>query len=215
MRKFFKRLTSFVLCMVLAVLLVQYGPYLYIRLFGEGNTRWISERFSETLREKNELVVYELETTGQETVAQDAWLIGTVQKVEMPYTFSMCFTVDLSKAAVSVNENVIEVRVPTPQPGYQKLVVDDNNVRKVDWLYRLTPERYAQIKQEIEERLFSEYSQNAEYQKNAWNVTVRNLESLFQTVAEQSTFGVTCDIRVIKDNTLTQSSTSENTPQQL
>lgn len=215
MKKFFKRLTSFAVCMVLAVLLVQYGPYLYIRLFGEGNARWISERFSETLREKNELVVYELETTGQETVAQDAWLIGTVQKVEMPYTFSMCFTVDLSKAAVSVNENVIEVRVPTPKPGYQKLVVDDNNVRRVDWLYRLTPERYAQIKQEIEERLFSEYSQNAEYQQNAWNVTVRNLETLFQTVAEQSTFGVTCDIRVIEDNTLAQQTTAEADVQQL
>jgi len=215
MKKFFKRLTSFVLCMVLAVLLVQYGPNLYIRLFGEGNARWISERFSETLREKNELVVYELETTGQETVAQDAWLIGTVQKVEMPYTFSMCFTVDLSRAAVSVNENVIEVRVPTPQPGYQKLVVDENNVRKVDWLYRLTPERYAQIKQEIEERLFSEYSQNDEYQKNAWNITVRNLETLFQTVAEQSTFGVTCDIRVIEDNTLMQPQAPETSAQQL
>lgn len=72
--------------------------------FCGGNTQWISERFSETLREKNELVVYEVEITGQETVSQDAWLLGTVQKVEMPYTFQMSFTVDLSQAVVSAGE---------------------------------------------------------------------------------------------------------------
>lgn len=202
MKKFLKRLATLAICLGLAFAVVEYGPKLYMRFFGAESAKWISERFSETLREKNELVVYELETTGQETVSQEAWLIGTVQKVEMPYTFSVAYTVDLSRAQVTASENAIEVRVPSPKAGYAKLTVDEENVRKVDWLYRLTPERYAQIKQEVEDKLFAEYSQNEEYLRNAWNVAVHNLESLFASVAEQRFLGSLCEVRVIADDAL-------------
>ena len=109
MRKFIKRLFGFVLLIAGVFVGVRYGPNLYMRLFGSGNAQWVSERFSETLKEKNELVVYEVETTGQETVTQDAWVLGTVQKVVMPYTFRMSYTVDLSIATVTANGSVIEV----------------------------------------------------------------------------------------------------------
>ncbi|MEG2951562.1 MAG: hypothetical protein RR946_12760, partial [Clostridia bacterium] len=101
MKKILKRTSLCVVCVALALVLVRFGPNLYARIFGNGNTVWISERFSETLKEKNNLVVYEVETTGQETVSQDAWLIGTVQKVVLPYTFHISFTVDLSQAKIS------------------------------------------------------------------------------------------------------------------
>ena len=157
MIRFFKRLIGFAVCIVVALALVRFGPTLWQRVFGV-DTQWISERFSETLREKNELVVYEVEVTGQETVSQDAWLLGTVQKVEMPYTFQMSFTVNLSQAVVSALDGAVEVRLPMPSPAYPKLTVNEDEVKKSDWLYPLTPERYAQIKQETEGRLFTEYS---------------------------------------------------------
>lgn len=202
MIRFIKRLIGFAACIVLALVLVRFGPELWIRVFGGGNTQWISERFSETLREKNELVVYEVEVTGQETVSQDAWLLGTVQKVEMPYTFQMSFTVDLSRAVVSALDNTVEVRLPSPAPAYPRLTVNDDEVKKSDWLYPLTPERYAEIKQQTEDRLFAECSQNEEYQANAWGVTVRNLESLFQSVLEQSGWGNGINITVVRDDSL-------------
>ena len=202
MIRFAKRLIGFAACIVLAMVLVRFGPTLWIRVFGGGNTQWISERFSETLREKNELVVYEVEVTGQETVSQDAWLLGTVQKVEMPYAFQMSFTVDLSRAVVSALDNTVEVRLPSPAPAYPRLTVNDDEVKKSDWLYPLTPERYAEIKQQTEDRLFAECSQNEEYQANAWGVTVRNLESLFQSVLEQSGWGNGINITVVRDDSL-------------
>lgn len=202
MKRFFKRLFGFVICLALAFGVVRFGPAVYTRLFGEGNTRWISERLSETLREKNELVVYEIETTGQETVSQEAWLLGTVQKVEMPYTFQMRFTVDLSRSVVSAEDGTVEIRVPSPVPGYQKLTVDEDNMRKYDWLYPLTPQRYAAIKQELEDRLFEEYSANDQYRQNAWNRTVYNLESLFSTVTKESLLGAGCQVLVVEDSTL-------------
>lgn len=202
MIRFIKRLIGFAACIVLALVLVRFGPALWVRVFGGGNTQWISERFSETLREKNELVVYEVEVTGQETVSQDAWLLGTVQKVEMPYTFQMSFTVDLSRAVVSALDNTVEVRLPSPAPAYPRLTINDDEVKKSDWLYPLTPERYAEIKQQTEDRLFAECSQNEEYQANAWGVTVRNLESLFQSVLEQSGWGNGINITVVRDDSL-------------
>lgn len=209
MKKFFKRSLSLIVCLAAAVGVVRIGPYAWERFFGGSNTQWISQRFSETLLEKNELVVYEIETTGQETVSQEAWLLGTVQKVEMPYTFRMSFTVDLSRAQVETEGNLITLRVPSPQPGYQKLTVDEGNVKKYDWFYRLTPERYTEIKQQVEDKLFAEYSQNPVFADNAWNTAVHNLESLFGAVAEQSALGNTCRLQIVQDDTLSTTE-SEN-----
>lgn len=144
MKKFIRKLFTVILLAALVFTGLRFGPSLYARIFGGGNVQWISERFSETLKEKNHLVVYEVETTGQETVTQDAWILGTVQKVVVPYTFQMSYTVDLSHAAVSAEGTEIQVRVPAPVPGYQKLTVNEEEVQKVDWLYPLTPERYAE-----------------------------------------------------------------------
>lgn len=118
--------------------------------------------------------------------------------MEMPYTFRMSFTVDLSRATIEVEENQIKVHVPSPEPGYQKLIVADEKVRKVDWLYPLTPERYAQIKQEVEDRLFMEYSANEAYRQNAWNVAVRNLETLLRPIADQNLLGSIYEIKVVE-----------------
>ena len=114
----------------------------------------------------------------------------------------MSFTVDLSSASISVDENHIEVHVPSPEPGYQKLTVTEDQVRKVDWLYPLTPERYAQIKLEIENRLFEEYSASDTYRQNAWNVTVRNLENLLRPIVDQNILGSIYEIRIVKDQTV-------------
>ena len=196
MKKFFKRLFAGVLCLAVAFVAVRYGPYLYGMLFGSENTRWISQKFSETLTEKNELIVYEIETTGQETVSQDAWLLGTVQKVEMPYTFQMNYTVDLSQAKVELDRNTVVVSVPEPSATYHKLIVDDAQMKKTDFFYPLTPERYADLKTQVETRLYDEYRANSEYTDSAWSSTVKNLETLFKSVAERSAEGVTCDVRI-------------------
>ena len=70
------------------------------------------------------------------------------------------------------------------------------------------PERYSAIKQETEDRLFSDYGANEGYLSSAWDVTVRNLESLFRSVAEQRG-GADCAIRVVRDDSLIPAETSE------
>ncbi|NLV59669.1 MAG: DUF4230 domain-containing protein [Clostridiales bacterium] len=196
---FFNVLFDILLCTILVIVGIRFGPNLYYRLFGSGNTLWISERFSEELMEKNELVVFETTLSGRETTSQSAWLLGKVQEVVIPYSYTISFTVDLSKSRVTVEGNTIMVRLPPPRASFSKLTVDESNMKKRDWLYPLTPERYASIKTEIEQKLFHETSEKTEYLDAAWATAVKNMESLFKSVAEESEQGVTCDIQVLME----------------
>lgn len=212
MKRLIRRVFLVVALIAVVFLGIRFAPNIYARLFGNGNMQWISERFSETLKEKNQLVVYEVETTGQETVTQDAWLLGTVQKVVVPYTFQMSFTVDLSKAVVSAEGSAVQVRVPSPEAGYQKLTVDEAQMKKSDWLYPLTPERYAQIQTRVEAEQFDLAKNNAEYQDSAWNITVKNLENLFKSVVENSDMGAYLTVSVIRDDSLGQATEASAAP---
>lgn len=206
LRRLFRLLFLLVVCLAFAFVAVRFGPSLYRRFFGNGNTQWISERFGEELKEKNELIVYEVTLTGQETVSQEAWLLGKVQEVQVPYSFSASFTVDLSLAKVSVDNvsNTIVVKLPSPAAKYPKLTVDEAKMKKYDLLYPLTPERYADIQNQIETRLFEESAANQAYLDAAWQTAVKNMESLFKSIAERSEQGVTCDIQVLRDDRLAQ-----------
>lgn len=205
LRRFFRMLVLAVVCLAIAFVAVRFGPNIYRRLFGNGNTTWISERFGEQLKEKNELIVFETTLTGQETAQQNAWIIGKVQEVVVPYSFSISYAVDLSLADVSVNQasNTIIVRLPSPVAKYPKLTVDESKMKKYDLLYPLTPERYAEIKSDIEKKLVAECEANQAYSDAAWQSAVKNMESLFKSIAESSEQGVTCDIQVLRDDRLT------------
>lgn len=196
----FMRVVRAVLCIALACGLTALSPNLLQRLLGDGNAQWLSERFSTVLREKNELIVYEIEITGQETVTQDAWLIGTVQKVEIPYTFHLRYAVDLSNASVLTKDDGVEVRLPLPQAKYPELIVDEDKVRKKDWLYPLTTERYAEIIHQLEEKLIDEYRIHTQYLDNAWNIAVSNLTSMFDSITQKSILPIECPITIVSFN---------------
>jgi hypothetical protein len=199
-----KRLFTLLICLALAFLAIRFGPTVYRRFFGDGNTTWVSERFSEKLSEQNELVVYEATLTGQETVSQDAWLLGTVQKVTIPYSFSVRFAVDMRLATIKVDTatDTIVVYLPSPVAKYPKLTVDEAQVQKIDWLYPLTPERYAEMKNEIEQKLYDECAANQTYLDAAWQAAVKNMETLFAGIASATRDGVTCAITVLRDDSL-------------
>ena len=120
----------------------------------------------------------------------------------MPYTFNMNFSVDLSKAVVSCDGNTISIRVPGPRASYYKLTVNDENMKKSDFLYPLTPERYASIKTELETRLYEEGQSNQQYLTDAWDVTVRNLQTLLESVAQNNAITSSYTVKVIRDDTL-------------
>lgn len=196
------------LALVLTVGIIRFGPAVYNRFFGAGNAQWLSERFSEALHDKNELVVLQKRLSGRENVTQTAWLVGTVQEVLVPYEYSLSYVVDLSLARVGVEDNDIVVRLPAPIPRYGKLDVDRDKVKKRDWLLPVTTERYAAILSEIETRLYDECVGDAKNADAAWANTVSNMESLFAGVAASEGLGVSHTIRVLRDESLTQMETS-------
>ena len=202
MKKFFKYLFILLICAGIAFAGVHFGPAIYYRYFSGGDTTWISERFSEELKDKNEMVVFETTLTGQDVATQDAWLIGTVQEVSIPYSYSIQFVIDLSHCQIVAKQNAVEVLLPSPRANYAKLTVDEEHMKKRDLLYPLTPERYAAIKEELEARLFAEASTKSEYLDAAWKSAVSNVEGLFQAVLSGSAPGANYDIQVIMDDSV-------------
>jgi hypothetical protein len=190
------RAIQIVLVVAIVVAGIRFGPNLYARFFGGANIQWISERFSEVLKEKNELVVYEVTLTGQETVSQSAFLIGTVQRVFMPYSYSIRYLVDLSQSEVSVADGAIEVRITPPRADYGELTVNESEITKWDLLYRLTPERIVGIQSEMKARLFDECAKNPEYLSSAWDSAEKSIAALFSSVLDELNRDVSFDVHV-------------------
>lgn len=200
MKRILKTLLTLIVCAALVAAGVLFGPRLYRLLFAGSNAAWVSERFSEELNEKRELIVLEKVITGQESVSTDAWLIGTVQKVVIPYTFSANFSVDLQLASVRYDEqsDAIQVFLPAPAVEYYKLVVDEDSVEKRDLLYPLTTERYAEIKRELERKLYDEVVGDAELKESAWASAVSETEALYQALLEANGTAAVFEIQVIE-----------------
>lgn len=193
MKKFFLILFALVLVAAVVVVAIFFGP-------SESKARWLSASFSETLKEKNELIVYSGERTGRDTYQRNAMLVGTIQEVEIPYTFGFDYTVDLSKAKVESSGTTIYVRVPAPTLSSHKLTVVDSEVERTGALVYLSPEKYTEIKQSLETRLLEETQANEEYNTNAWEITVRNLTNLLTSVARANAAFGGYTIEVIRED---------------
>lgn len=185
MRKLIKKIFVFVLLLGTVFALLRWGPYLKSLILGEESVAWVTQQFSENVRSKNELVVFEAEIKAQETITQEAWLIGTVQKILIPYTFTIRFSIDLSKIQTAVEGNIVTISIPAPQAKYQQLHVDEEGVKKHDWLYPVSAERYADIIDELENRLITKYSRYDPYISAAWEGAVTQLQNLFFSFAHQ------------------------------
>ena len=197
MWKFMKRMLGMTLLVAVTLLALSVGPHLLTRFLSADNTQWISERFSQELKVQNELVVLETTITGKEVARLEAWLVGTVQEVQIPYSYSISFSVDLSQSVVQSAGNTIEVILPSPRAVFSKLLVDEPNVQRKDWLYPLTPERYADIKTEIEQKLYDECAVNPELLESARATAVEKMEALFFSFSETAEPSVVRDILVI------------------
>lgn len=195
MKKIFRLLFVVVLLIAVVAAALLFSP-------NPTRAKWLSECFSETLKEKNELVVYSGERTGREIYQRNALLIGTVQEVELPYTFSFDYSVELSNAKVEADGSTINVRVPGPSLCSHKLSILDSEVERSGVLVVLTPEKYTSIKLELEQRLVEETKTNEQYLTDAWDVTVRNLTNLLSSVARANTIGGGYTIKVVRDDSL-------------
>ena len=192
-----KKILIVVVVAAVVVAAVVFGPRVYRYFFEDNTTQWVSERFSEKLTEKNEMIVYEVEITGQDIVTTSVWLFGTVQEVKIPYTFTINFVIDLSKANVVTEENAIKVYLPQPYADYYKLVIDEENIERNDFLYPLTPEQLLEISGELEQRLYAECAEKPEYLQAAWDSAETNMRSLFKAVVDELGREVECEFQVI------------------
>ena len=187
-----------VLCFALIAVAGRFAPDFLDAIFRDRNTEWFSERFSVQLEEKNEWVVLSNTITGRETVSQSALLLGTVQEVSIPYAYSVSFVINLSQCTVAANGDTMEVYLPAPEAAYSKLTVDDDNIEKRDFLRPLTHQRYAEIINELESKLYLEASTSPENLEAAWDSAVKNMEKLYLDFVQESGKAISPQIKIIR-----------------
>ncbi len=195
MKKIFRLLFVVVLLVAVVAAAMLFSP-------NPTRAKWLSEYFSETLKEKNELLVYSGEITGSKTHQRNALFVGAIQEVELPYTFSFDFSVELSNAKVETDGSIIKVRVPGPKMTNHKLSILDSEVERTGALFILDSNRYTSMKLEVEKQLVEETEANEQYKADAWDVTVRNLTNLLSAVAKANTIGGGYSIQIVRDDSL-------------
>lgn len=197
-----RRILLWVVLIALVVLGVRYWPYIYNRLFN-GNTVWVSQRFSEELKEQNRMQVFTATLTGEETVSVNAIIFGTIQKVQVPYSFDIGFFVDCGEAVCAAEGNTVVLYLPAPYADFYKLSVDRDQVKVSDFLMPLTSERYAAILKQIEQKLYDETAAKQEYLDSAWESAEKNMKLLFGSFlsnlqATEQGKDLTCSFKVVR-----------------
>lgn len=201
-----KTLKTIVVCVFVAALVflgVRFGPMIYSLITGNQAIRWESQRLSEELLKANEMVVQKWEVKGEETVTKEVNFVifsTSTQRIRIPYTFTMEFKVDLSKAKVEVEDGTILVRIPSPYGANPKLLVDEDRVRKSDFFDPVSNQQYSEYKRQLEDRLFEEACANPENVSQAWHNTVDDIETLYQSIVSSTDQLV--EVKVIRDDTL-------------
>ncbi len=200
--RWIRRILLWAIIIAVVALGVRYWPYIYNRLFN-GNTVWVSQRFSEELKEQNRMQVFTATLTGEETVSVEAIIFGSIQKVQVPYSFDIGFFTDCDKAVCAAEGNTVVLYLPAPYADFYKLSVDRAQVKVSDFLMPLTSERYAEILSQIEQKLYDESVSKQEYIDSAWDSAEKNMKQLFGSFlsnlqATEQGKDLTCSFKVVR-----------------
>ena len=100
---------------MLVIVGMVFGPRLYRLVFGGVNATWVSERFSEELIEKRELIVLEKTVYGAGECIHGRLADRTVQEVVIPYTFTASFSLICSWQASLMTKRIPPFRFRCPR----------------------------------------------------------------------------------------------------
>ena len=172
-----------------------------------GGAQWKTETLYEYFTDKNEWVVYSYEKAGTDTVSRDVALLGTVQKVQYDYTFTMGFKVDMSQAQFQREGEKLTVRIPSPYADNGVLTIDEESIKQYS-LFVFSGDKvsgYEEMREFKRNQYFETFAQDEQVIGEAWDNTVRLLEELVSQITQDSQLQVT----VIRDDTLGKTETAE------
>ena len=205
MKKTIQKIALVVFAAAFVVVGVVFGPELYNRLY-EDNGIWISEKFTEEMKKTAELKVFQDTQTGVKTYTKGFEIFGKkveTRKIEIPYTFYMDFTVDLTNAKVTVEDKVIRIAVPAPKVNAYTVTFNDEDIKQSGLASLLSNTEITRLMNEVRDQLYAENVDREDFRTQAWEGTQEALQNLFSGLLEGEPFYGQYTLEVVLDESLT------------
>ena len=142
--------------LALCIALIVFAPDI-LRIWSNlTGVRVSSEVLTEEIRETGILLTLTAEETGEFVSEVPARVIRVAQRVSAPYRYCLSMGVDLSEATVTNDGGVVTLALPAAQIAAESFDIT-GKVKKFDFLYPLTQDRYNEILNEQKAKLREKY----------------------------------------------------------
>lgn len=148
-------------------------------LLPKGKYIHTSTQLTHAMEKAGNLTAVTYTDTGVAVSETKALLLGTVQKVSIPYEYEIGFGFALSDVTLTADENSITVQLPPIRMLYDRFTVTgDADVD--DFWYHLSENRYQSILDEQTLSCRSGYLESKTYQQAAFDAACESLSGLFR-----------------------------------
>lgn len=176
--KFLLRALALALAITLVIVIYPYARQWLSSILPQGKYEQVSKLLSHQMEKAGELTAIKHTDTGLMTSTTNAFLIGNVQTVKVPYAYEIGLGFKLSDVRLDSGESGITAYLPPITMLYDSFQVTGEPEVKDFW-YKLSEKKYQQMLDEQAEKCRAEYIGNEKYLQEAWEAACEALEKLF------------------------------------
>lgn len=177
--KYLLRVLTLTLVTLLVVTLLPYAREWLGALLPEGKYQRASQLLTHQMEKAGELTAVRHTDTGVMTAHTDALLIGTVQRVSVPYTYEIGLGFSLKDVRLTATEDGIQAALPAVRMLFDSFQVT-GAPQIEDFWYRLSETQYQKMLDEQAAACRSAYLENDALMQEAWAAACETLTGLFQ-----------------------------------
>lgn len=183
--KFLLRVLTLALVTLLVVTLLPYAREWLGALLPQGKYQRASQLITHQMEKAGELTAVRHTDTGVMTAHTDALLIGTVQRVSVPYTYEIGLGFSLRDVRLTATESGIQAALPAVRMLFDSFQVT-GEPQIEDFWYRLSEAQYQKMLDEQAAACRSAYLENNALLEEAWAAACEALTGLFQQWAGEA-----------------------------
>lgn len=183
--KFPLRVVALALALILAATLFPYAQQWLSELLPQGKYERFSKQLTHKMEKAGELTAVRYSDTGMMEAQTNALLIGSVQRVKVPYAYEIGLGLSLADVRLTATDTELVAAIPEARMLYDSFqVTGEPEVN--DFWYRLTETRYQEMINEQAAACRSAYLENQQYLEEAWSAACEAIGALLvQWAGEQ------------------------------
>lgn len=194
MKKIRKHLVKLICLTAVLFLLFTFWPSIrtFIARIIPGNRfEQASVLLTHTMQSKGDLVVATYTDTGIAYAKKEAFLVGTVAEMNIPYQYDIHFGFPLSEVVLTPTDDGISVYIPPIRMLSDSFTVT-SDVSKNDFWQLLNENSYQQIINRQTEACRNSYLNSNEYRQETWDAACKALSSSLREWSGDENLPLTC-----------------------